>query len=302
MLTGDARTGLPFVLNSVKPQLSTRVFLPVKDDEILALDITFPPNGIHNITMPNYMLLHGVNGESKEPYVQDVVLRRTQAGSTVVVMVSRGLMDLPLRGPNIFHGARLTDAHEAALALRRVLGPEQILVGIGYSMGAIVLNNYVATYGTDCALDAAFSISGAMDCREQITNLRLQRLWQPMIAKYMKESQYLVKWFERLRRRLSPQQLVAMMRSTSVVEIDEYTAVAYNGFESVESYYGAMSAFGDITTELNGESTEMIAQLSSRAWNISIPLCILHAFDDQISTWRTIVGNSGWRHPHQLAN
>ena len=52
-----------------------------------------------------------------------------------------------------FHGARLTDAHSTALTLKqRVMEPDQMLVGVGYSLGAIVLNNYVASYGKGTAL------------------------------------------------------------------------------------------------------------------------------------------------------
>ena len=44
------------------------------------------------------MVLHGLNGGSHEEYVRDLAIRRTAEGSTVVVMVARGLMDLPIRG------------------------------------------------------------------------------------------------------------------------------------------------------------------------------------------------------------
>jgi hypothetical protein len=133
MHTGDARTGLPFFFNKVPPTKFTRVFLPVQGGEVLALDISFPASG-HDPTRPMYMVLHGINGGSKEDYGRDLVWRRTKANSTVVVMISRGLMDTPLRGFDIFHGARWSDAHETAQALRSAMDPGQILAGIGYSM------------------------------------------------------------------------------------------------------------------------------------------------------------------------
>ena len=133
MHTGDARTGLPFFFNRVPTTKFTRVFLPVQGGEVLALDIAFPASG-HDPTKPMYMVLHGINGGSKEDYTKDLVWRRTKANSTVVVMISRGLMDTPLRGFNIFHGARWSDAHETAQALRTAMDPGQILAGVGYSM------------------------------------------------------------------------------------------------------------------------------------------------------------------------
>ena len=69
---------------------------------------------------------------------EDFIWRRThQEGSTVVVMVARGLMDLPVRGWNVFHGARWTDVAQAAASLRQALAPNQILAGVGYSMGCV---------------------------------------------------------------------------------------------------------------------------------------------------------------------
>jgi hypothetical protein len=87
--TGDARTGLPFYLNSVELLNWHRVWLPTtdEDDEYLALDIAFPVSG-HDPTKPVYMVLHGLNGGSSEGYVLDLTERRLAEGSTVVVMVS----------------------------------------------------------------------------------------------------------------------------------------------------------------------------------------------------------------------
>jgi hypothetical protein len=86
--TGDARTGLPYFLNSVEPQKWHRVWLKITgDDEYLALDIAFPIGG-HDPTNPVYMVLHGLNGGSNEGYVLDLTERRLAEGSTVVVMVS----------------------------------------------------------------------------------------------------------------------------------------------------------------------------------------------------------------------
>ena len=69
-------------------------------------------------------------------------------------------MDTPVFGANIFHGARVTDVNAAAKALKRSMGKGQTLAGAGYSMGAIVLANYVSRSGKRCFLDAAVVVSG----------------------------------------------------------------------------------------------------------------------------------------------
>jgi predicted alpha/beta-fold hydrolase len=116
----------------------------------------------------------------------------------------------------MFHGARTVDAHAAALAVRRALGPDQVVVGVGYSMGAIVLNNYVASYGPDCALDGAIGISGGLDMRYQEQFYRAQRLWQPMLAETLRDEFLLGKWGKRILARLSEYEMLRMMRASHV--------------------------------------------------------------------------------------
>lgn len=116
----------------------------------------------------------------------------------------------------MFHGARVEDAHLAATALRNALKPDQILAGIGYSMGAIVLSNYVARSGPDCALDAAMALSGGLDMRYQAFFERAKRLWQPMLAKTLRDVFVVGKFGERYRERLTKQQMVELMRATHI--------------------------------------------------------------------------------------
>ena len=116
MPTGDSRTGLPFLLNHVPAPEYVRVWLPVDGgEEYAALDVSFPTTttttttrdsnsagrGGHDFDSPAvYLVLHGLNGGSNEEYVKDFVRRRNSEGSTVVVFVARGLMDLPVREYN----------------------------------------------------------------------------------------------------------------------------------------------------------------------------------------------------------
>jgi hypothetical protein len=95
--TGDSRTGIPFLVNHLPNPEWRRFFLEVDHDEYIALDISFPKSGHDNMN-PLYMILHGLNGGSNEEYVRDFTFRRNSENSTVVVMVARGLMDLPIKG------------------------------------------------------------------------------------------------------------------------------------------------------------------------------------------------------------
>jgi hypothetical protein len=166
LVNGDQRTGIPFLVNKVEEEEYVRVWTQNKfDGEYLALDIAFPysdsvkegnmdDNGdgerqhhfVHDYTKPVYLVLHGLNGGSHEEYVKDLVKRRRSEGSTVLVLIARGMMDTKLVGWNAFHGARTGDIDAAARAIRRGLialaeahrlrpDQRQILAGVGYSMG-----------------------------------------------------------------------------------------------------------------------------------------------------------------------
>ena len=117
---------------------------------------------------------------------------------------------------NIFHGARTSDAHSAALALRRALGGDRVLIGVGYSMGGIIMNNYVASYGSACVLDAAIGVSGGLDMRFQETFFRAQRLWQPILAEQLRSDFLLGKFGKRVHERLSKDEMLRVLRATHV--------------------------------------------------------------------------------------
>ncbi len=224
MHTGDSRTGLPFIIHKYKPHeypTWNRVFLEVQDDkdpvsEFIALDISFPKAG-HDPTKPIYFVLHGLHGGSMEEYIRDLTIRRNAENSTVVIMIARGLMDTPIRGWNVFHGARTSDAHTAASVIRdRALADGQTLVGAGYSMGAIIMANYVASSGQNCALDAAVAVSGGLDMRYQEHFYRAQRLWQPMLAGTLRDEFLLGKFGHRAKAKLTSFEYLKILRATHI--------------------------------------------------------------------------------------
>lgn len=69
--TGDSATLIQFILCTGKKVKYHRVWLQNKEDnEAVALDISFPSNGIHSSEKTVYVLFHGLNGGSDERYVQ----------------------------------------------------------------------------------------------------------------------------------------------------------------------------------------------------------------------------------------
>jgi predicted alpha/beta-fold hydrolase len=241
--TGDAMTGIPFLLNKVPEQKYHRLWVKSEvDNEAVAIDIAFPTNREHSSTKPIYFILHGLNGGSHEEYVRELVIRRTKEGHTCIVMIARGLSDTPVFGFNVFHGARVSDVDASAKAIRKGLAPNQMLAGVGYSMGAIILSNYIARSGSKCQLDSGIAVSGGLDMRENLNFQRSMRLWQPMLAQSLKEDFIMKKFDGRFRLRLTKEEHLSLMRASSVSEIDVHAIVTYNGFDSLMHYYTGKSS------------------------------------------------------------
>lgn len=302
MPTGDSRTGLPFLIHKWSHDpVWNRVWLPTHDEEVIALDICFPPAG-HDTSKPVIMVLHGLSGGSDEEYIKDLTHRRSNEGYTVAVMIARGLMDLPVRGWNVFHGARVDDVSIAAKTMRRALGPNQLLIGVGYSMGGIVISNYVARSGKACSFDAAMAVSGGLDMRKTLEFGRALRLWQPLLVEELRGTFVIGKFGERYRHRLSQDQMLALMRGSHISDIDEQAVVIYNGFNDLVHYYAEMSAMGDAklgdvdAKDSNGSDDDFVGRIE----DVSVPFCVLHALDDPLISWKTVAAKDGVMHPENL--
>jgi predicted alpha/beta-fold hydrolase len=186
-----------------------------------------------------------------------------------------------------------------------VKGNQQVLGGVGYSLGAIVLNQYVASYGERVALDVSVSISGAMDCTFQQVYRRSQRIWQSMIVTHMKDHYLYPKWGNRIFQQIGQENYQKLMRAGDIVvgtcgwglcayqhrsnifhfyffatkqDADTFIGVQYNGYQDHNALYSDMSAvLAANTTEQNGY--------------FAIPHLVLQSFDDPVSTWLTNAAN-----------
>lgn len=185
---------------------------------------------------------------SNKGYVLDFARQQIAEGNIVAVMVTRGLMDSPVLGKNLLHFARTSDVAAAAKFLKNALAKLEdhnqltyspMLAGVGYSMGAITLANYVARAGKNCALDIAIGFSGALDTREQLKFKRSANLWQPFICKAMRDT-IVDKFKKQIQIKFDHDQYNEMMGAESLVDLDRSFFVPYNSFDSLDDYYSNM--------------------------------------------------------------
>ena len=83
-------------------------------------------------------------------------------------------------------------------------------------MGGITLNNYVASYGEEVALDVSVSISGGLSCTTQKDFQRSSFTWQPLLAGFTKKYFLEQKWGQRLYHKLGRDGYQGLMRASSV--------------------------------------------------------------------------------------
>ena len=218
-----------------------------EENEAVVLDIAFPESGVIDVEDRRvYLILHGINGDSNEGYVVDFIRRQVSQGNIVAVQVTRGIRGYsPILGDNILHFARISDVSAAARALRKAINRvssspnnRMLLAGVGYSMGGIMLANYVAQSETN-DLDAAISLSGALDTKQQMYFERSAYLWQPFIAKAMRDN-LLSRYSRQIKQKLGEEQFQEVMKAQSLVDFDRALFAPYNGFESLDDYYSQM--------------------------------------------------------------
>ena len=265
------------------------------DNEAVALDIVFPPTG-YDSSKSTFLILHGLNGGSTEPYVLDLARKGTSQGHTVVVMIARGLMKTPVKGMNSFTGSRTSDVGCAVDVLLHALGgkprysksssssskkQQPPIVLVGFSMGGIIAANYVAKSETDkTGLVGAISFSGSICSNKMLLDTPAAKhsiqIWQPPLAWGLKGTIVKPNMTNLIKRGITKQFVEDHIHT--VYDIDSILVCKYHGYESIQDYYEDNSAAG------KGDE-EGLKRLNS----VDIPLLLVHAMDDPIAIYEVVL-------------
>eukprot|EP00536_Pseudo-nitzschia_multiseries_P016446 jgi/Psemu1/263658/estExt_Genewise1Plus.C_11180002 len=250
------------------------------DNEAVALDVVFPKDGYRS-DKPTFVILHGLNGGSTEPYVLDLARRATAEGHTVAVVINRGLMKTPVRGDVTFHGARTSDVGCAVDALHYALSNKSNLVMVGFSMGGIIVANYAAKSGEHSGLAGALSFSGTLCTAKNLLDCPAARhsagVWQPALAWGLKASIVKPSMHKFAKKGVTVREVEEVQ---SVTEIDTKLVCKYHGYKTVYDYYEDMSAGG------LGDAKGLKRLDSTR-----IPLLAVHAIDDPITIYEVTLAD-----------
>lgn len=230
--------------------LSTTV-LNLPDGDTLHLVWGPPASG------PVVVILHGLGGCARSPYVLGLLDGLARYGMQGVVMQFRGAGEHLNRHPRFFHAGEIGDLETTVRHVRATL-PGRRLGVVGFSMGGIITLNWLGYYGVHAAADMAVTVSTPLQlgpCADYLAS-GVRRVYD----------RHLVRGLRQLVRRKQAQQPLplssdALGRARSLRQFDEYVTGPVHGFTGAEDYYSRCSPFQRLSA-------------------IQVPTRMLHALDD----------------------
>lgn len=206
---------------------------------------------------PIVVVLHGLGGCARSPYVLGLLEALARRGMQGVVMQFRGAGEQLNRQPRFFHAGETGDLQATVQHVCRRLPGRQLAV-VGYSMGGIITLNWLARLGEQAAADMAITVSTPMQlgpCADYLAT-GPRRIYD----------RHLVRGLRRLVRRKQMQQALpldprAVLRVRTLRQFDDCITGPLHGFVDADDYYTRCSPL-------------------QRLRAITVPTRMIHALDD----------------------
>ncbi|OOF91125.1 hypothetical protein ASPCADRAFT_211407 [Aspergillus carbonarius ITEM 5010] len=220
-------------------------------------------------TKPMLVVLHGLSGGSHELYLRHVIapLIKDQTWEACVVN-SRGCSRTKITTGVLYNARATWDVRQAVKWLRKTF-PNRPLFGIGFSLGANIMANYLGEEGDACELTAAVLCASPWNL--EIGSMNLQSTFTGrQYSKVMGTSMRAL--FEQHVEQVSKNPRIdveAIRNVTYLHEFDRALQCATWGYPTEGSYYRDAS------------STDAML-------NIKIPFFVIQAEDDPIATAKAL--------------
>lgn len=220
------------------PPLLDRVRVRTSDGDFVDLDLGRLP-GVPEA--PVVVILHGLEGSSRRPYVVHAYRLLLERGIRPVGMNFRGCSGEPNRTARFYHSGETGD-------LRRVLEwlgqrfPDSRLGALGFSLGGNVLLKHLGERGGENAggLAAAVAVSVPFDLESGSSRLEeglMGRLYTYYFLRMLRKK---IRWKERL---LSGRiDVRAALAAPTLRAFDDAATAPLHGFRSSADYYRSSSS------------------------------------------------------------
>ncbi|MCZ6526541.1 MAG: hydrolase [Gammaproteobacteria bacterium] len=211
------------------------------------------------------VVLHGLEGCIRSPYVMGIMSAIDQAGWQGVFMHFRGCSGVHNRRPRSYHSGETGDLNFLLKTLAQRY-PGVPLGAVGYSLGANALLKYLGEDDNEKHLTAAVAVSVPFLLASGAERLErgLSRFYQRYLLRRLQH-----KITSKFRTMASPVTLNSIARLNTFRLFDDQITAPLHGFKDVDDYY---------------------SRCSSRQFlkNIKLPTLIIHAADDPFMTQAAI--------------
>ncbi|EYC11264.1 hypothetical protein Y032_0051g2107 [Ancylostoma ceylanicum] len=233
---GDAQTIVSGTLRKCPPLPFIREVIEFEDGGALGIDWLHPEGCADDA--PIVLFLPGITGSTRDcSYIlypaQKICARKWR----VVVYNPRGLGGVHLRNRIAYNSVR---HHDVAEVIKRISSryPKAKMIGCGFSMGGMVLWNYLATCTKEnVVLQGALIVSSPFDPSSTTNSL------ESFFAKYTYNrhiTKKLVAFAERYREHYEDHEVMNfdnVLKSVTIREFDTRFTAPLFGYDSVDHYY-----------------------------------------------------------------
>ncbi|KAF2432224.1 AB-hydrolase YheT [Tothia fuscella] len=241
-------------------------------------DEEFEKLGGEDDEKPMLILLHGLSGGSHEIYLRHVLRplcldpKEGEEKWEACVVNARGCSMSEITSGVLYNARSTWDVRQIVEWIREKW-PKRKLFGVGFSLGANILVNYIGEEGAKCELDAAVVVSNPWNL--DVSNLSLQRsfmgknIYSPAMGTSMRElfetqTEEDNRHHEQIMK-YNPDIDEAKVRSIKYLhEFDRYVQCPTWGWPTEGAYYRDASSIDAI-------------------YDIRIPVLAIHAEDDPIA-------------------
>eukprot|EP00347_Sterkiella_histriomuscorum_P004112 403361706 len=216
---------------------------------------------------PLIIIVPGLTGDSKNLYSISTIKEAEKYGYDCVVVNYRCQAGLKPTSPHIYHAGNCTDLKEAIDWIKDMRS-ESIMFGVGISLGAGILANYVAKAKYDCPLKAAVSIGCHYDSDISLKHMSSYwfGLYDYILGYYCRMmNQETIKVIDALNSKTNPDRIIGDELS-KIYQLTHFIERIITKIEGIKSW----------------QEYVLESSCTHRLQDIKIPLFFLSAHDDPV--------------------
>lgn len=234
--------------------------LELPDGDFLDLDFLNTPSSNGREAVPLVVILHGLEGSSRAPYVRTLVKEIYAHGWDSVTVNMRGCSGEPNRLKQTYHSGKTEDLEWAIRYLIEKEGRQKIYL-VGYSIGGNILLKWLGERGRDippqiqraAAISVPYDLTKSVELMDRGLSRRIytRALLRRLKAKiWLKEKQFpnVIRYDD-------------IKKCTTFREFDRKVTAFLNGFPNEKDYWASTSCKNFLKS-------------------VTVPTLLIHAEDD----------------------